>query len=483
MEDYKMNLKKVTITPAQCAVDLGDGSERGLYVDQDYILNKLGRPHRAINLMYCYYPLDETFPQRASECYTGSDVNFAWGYAYDDYFTYKGGLEGNTEGEPFTFMRDVRRHGQDVILTLTCDPHVSDEQIRAIAKDLSTFGRVFLRLNHEADGNWFSFNKRASYEEVGAFFAHFADIIHEEAPNVLMIICIDGVENVDDEKIKKEEAFAEAVRKADIWSVDKYMALNWGWPFEVAEKDNTQHKLEPNDQVYGKTKRTFERFSEICGGVKKPMLISEFNADGDVTGPYKQAELVKDFTDRIKNDPEKWFSGFTFYQFRDDGRLGLEFTDPNNSANGIEWPLMNTYKEIIHEDYYKPGLKVSEEVTLPATLRWGNSEDSDGISMDLNIESNPVFAEANFNGTLKDMNLIMELNGRWFYKAPGVTYVDFMPAFYGKEVPANTVMQLNIFAPPATGENENTGAKDWQTNYYTEIKELPDIRLRFESIM
>ena len=37
------------------------------------------------------------------------------------------------------------------------------------------------------------------------------------------------------------------------------------------------------------------------------MLISEFNADGDVTGPYKQAALVKDFTDRIQNDPEKWF--------------------------------------------------------------------------------------------------------------------------------------------------------------------------------
>jgi len=478
-----VNLKKVTITPAQCAVDLGDGSERGLYVDQDYILNKLGRPHRAINLMYCYYPLDETFPQRASECYTGNDVNFAWGYAYDDYFTYKGGLEGNTEGEPFTFMRDVRRHGQDVILTLTCDPHVSDDQIRAIAKDLSTFGRVFLRLNHEADGNWFSFNKRASYEEVGAFFAHFADIIHEEAPNVLMIICIDGVENIEDEKIKKEEAFAIAVKKADMWSVDKYMALNWGWPFEVAEKDNDQHKLEPNDLVYGKTKRTFERFSEICDGIKKPMLISEFNADGDVTGPYKQAELVKDFTDRIKNDPEKWFSGFTFYQFRDDGRLGLEFTDPNNKSNGIEWPLMNTYKEIIHEDYFKPGLKEGEEATLPAVLRWGNSEDSDGISMELTIESDPVFAEANFNGTLKEMNLVMELNGRWFYKAPGVTFVDFMPAFYGKEIAANTTMKLNIFAPPASGENENTGAKDWQTNVYTEITELPDVRLRYESIV
>ena len=32
-------------------------------------------------------------------------------------------------------------------------------------------------------------------------------------------------------------------------------------------------------------------------------------------------------------------------------------------------------------------------------------------------------------------------------------------------------------------ENEDNGAADWQTNYYTEIKALPNIRLRYESIM
>ena len=48
-------IKKIHMGPAKCAVDLGDGSERGEYVNQDYILNKLGRPHRAVSLMYCYY--------------------------------------------------------------------------------------------------------------------------------------------------------------------------------------------------------------------------------------------------------------------------------------------------------------------------------------------------------------------------------------------------------------------------------------------
>ena len=37
-------MKKLHMGPAQCALDLGDGSERAEYVNQDYILHKLGRP-------------------------------------------------------------------------------------------------------------------------------------------------------------------------------------------------------------------------------------------------------------------------------------------------------------------------------------------------------------------------------------------------------------------------------------------------------
>ena len=33
------NLHKVHIGKANCAIDLGDGSERGEYVNQDYILH------------------------------------------------------------------------------------------------------------------------------------------------------------------------------------------------------------------------------------------------------------------------------------------------------------------------------------------------------------------------------------------------------------------------------------------------------------
>ncbi|MBR5066779.1 MAG: hypothetical protein IKX08_03940, partial [Lachnospiraceae bacterium] len=177
-------IKKILLGKAECAIDLGDGSERGEYVSQDYILNVLGRPMRAISLMTAYYPLDETFPTRAHDAFADKDITFQWDYPYDDYETYKGGLVGQLDKEPFNWMRDVRKHGQDVCLTVTMDTNISDDHIKAMAKDLSTFGRVMLRVNHEAGGDWFSFTKRASYEDIALFFAHVCDIFHEEAKNV-----------------------------------------------------------------------------------------------------------------------------------------------------------------------------------------------------------------------------------------------------------------------------------------------------------
>ena len=70
-------MQKLHLGAAQCALDLGDGSERAEYVNQDYILHKLGRPHRAIGIMYTYYPHDKQWPQRISKahpCFAGRDA-------------------------------------------------------------------------------------------------------------------------------------------------------------------------------------------------------------------------------------------------------------------------------------------------------------------------------------------------------------------------------------------------------------------------
>ncbi len=482
-EQKEITVKTLHMGPAACAVDLGDGSERGEYVNQDYILQKLGRPMRAINLMYCYYPLDKGFPERASVAFKDLDTHGeAWGYPYDDYFPYRGGLIGDREGEPFCFMKDVRRHGMDVLLTLTIDPHVSDEHIIAIAKDLRTYGRVQLRVNHEATGEWFSFNKRASYEEVANFFAHVCEIIHREAPNVNVILCLDGFKSLKAKKMEKEDQFIPAIKAGDIMSVDRYLALHWGWPGDVAERGGKSFARYSVEDIYELAKRSCKRYNEISGK-KKPMVLSELNADADVTGPYDQCRMLKQFTDLIKNDKEKWLSAFTLYQFRDKGRLGLEIEDPNNQEVGIEQPLMNTFRDIISDPYFQPTIKNGKNVTLPVTLRWGGSEDAEGISMPLKFTGNPAFAELYFEDGLENLNLMMEFNGTWFYKAPGVSFVDLMPAFYKKPLEGAATIRLKIFAPPADGENHPEDGDDWMTNSYTEIPALPRVRIRQNPIV
>lgn len=473
-------IKAIHMGPAKCAVDLGDGSERGEYVNQDYILHKLGRPHRAVNLMYCYYPLDKEWPGRISEVMKDANVSFQWDYPYDDYFPYGGGIGGNTDGEPFNFMKDIRKHGQDVILTLTADPNLSDEHLIKIAQELRTYGRMQMRINHEATGNWFSFTKRTTYQGVADFYVRFHNILKEHAPNVSTILCIGGIEDLSKTEIEMEKEFSEAVKATDIWSVDKYMALHWGWPYDVAEVGGNSFGRSAVSEIYEKTKRSYLRFKEINGGKEKPMVMSEFNADGDVTGPYEQADMVQKFCDMLKADKDLWLSGFTFYQFRDRGRLGLEIEDPNNPDVGIEQPEMKTYKEIIHDEFFYPAMEEKGEIQLPAKLRWGSSEDAEGIAIPLHFEKNPTFCEVTFDD---DSNLMMEINGKWFYKSPKAKTIDLMSAFFEKPLDGETDLTLKIFAPPATGENDPSQGDDWQTNYYATLNKLPDIRIRFAPII
>jgi len=469
--------------PAKCALDLGDGSERGEYVDQDYILHVLGRPHRAVNLMYCYYPLDKGWPARASTLVKkGADVGFAWDYAYDDYFPYQGGLEGDTNGEPFRSMRDVRRHGQDVILTLTVDCAVSDEQLVKVAEDLRPFGRLMLRINHEATGTWFAFNKRYTYQQVADFYVRFHNIVKKHAPHIKTILCIGGDHPDENGKMKYEDEFAQAINAADIWSTDTYVALHWGWPFDIAEPGGDSHKRTGNGETLRGFHFGYGRFMAKSGGAARPFVVSEFNADGDVTGPFEQAEQLADFYRRLPKEAP-CVTGVTFYQFRDRGRLGLEIEDPNNPAIGCAQPVLEEYKKILNMEPYLPVMTVGGAADFPAKLRWGGSEDSDGLAVSLAFEHNPVFCEVAFSGEDANLNLMIEINGRWFYKKPGVKTIDLIPAFFQKRLSGKAEIPMRVFAPPPEGVNDPSQGPDWEIQYYAVMQNPPELRIRYAPAM
>ncbi len=485
-----ISVTKTKLLPAQCSVDLGDGSERGEYVEQDYILSKLGRPMRAINLMYCYYPNDKEWPKRASYVMEKKGGESP----YDNYFPYTGGLTGKRHSssgpDVFECMKDIRRHGEDVILTITIDPKVSDDHLITIARDLRPFGRILVRINHEATGTWFSFNKRATYEELGLFFAHCCDIFHKEAPQAKIILCLDGYTSLKQDQMVKENEFKPAIKAADIVSVDRYLSLHWGWPNDIAEKGGKSFKDFGVQNVYALAKKSAARYDKLCRK-HKPMVLSELNADGDVNGPYKQCKMLKDFCNMIKRDKDKWLSGFTLYQFRDRGRLGLEIQDPNNENVGIEQPLMKTFKEIISDPYFSPSFKDGGNVKSSSIkMRWGGSEDSEGIALTYKAGGTPLFCECYFTDDLLDASLMLEVNGRWFYKGAGTGYVDLMPAFFDTPKAKQDTITIRMFMTPTNGINDPSKGKssgkdsedDWAVNQYYEIKSLPIVRIETSSL-
>ena len=126
-----------------------------------------------------------------------------------------------------------------------------------------------------------------------------------------------------------------------------------------------------------------------------------------------------------------------------------------------------------------PEMTEGKKAKLPVKLRWGGSEDADGLAVKLHFDADPVFCEVTFE---EELNLMLEINGRWFYKSPKAKTIDLMPAFYENRLNGAKDLTLKIFAPPASGENDPKDGKDWRTNSYTAITKLPDIRIRYEAV-
>ena len=460
----------VRLSPAGCAADLGVGSERAAYVGQDYVLRALGRPHRSVNLMYCYYPLDQGWPKRASVAFKPSGT-FAWDYPYDDYFPYEGGPGGNTDGEPFRQMRDVRRHGSDVTLTLTVDCSVGNEHLERIADELKDFGRLRLRINHECDGNWFAFNKRYDHKTISDFFIRFHKVIKARAPRISTICCwgsVDGNTN----RLVFEDGLAPMLEYADIWSMDRYISLHYAWPNNICEEDqrNKGFTHVGPEGVWKEMARVYEIFCERSGQ-KKPLELCELNADGDVGGAELQSRELSAFYGKIRGERRDYLKGVTYYQFRDKGRLGLEREDPNDNLVGVPQPFLPDYRALIRDPWFSPGEKWDR---LPANaaleMDWRAADDSDGLAWKVELAGTPSFLEVKFP---KEANLIVRAGTEWFYKKPGIEWVDLTAGV--RHFKAGDTATVTVFAPPADGTNGGA------SSVRTALPTPPLLRLRYPS--
>jgi hypothetical protein len=461
---------RVSLGPALCALDLGDGSERGEYVPQDYVLRLLGRPHRCINLMYCYYPYDKGWPQRASLVFQ-PDKPFAWAYPYDDYFPYQGGPKGTTKGEPFGQMKDIRRHGQDVTLTLAMDCAVKSDHLERIAEELAPFGRMRVRINHECDGTWFAYSKRYTHKEIADFFIRFAKILRRRAPLVQTICCWGSVDPETGEL--RHPDLVPMLEHADIWSVDKYLSLHFAWPFNICEKEELGKTFTAAGAraVYDDMVAVYDGFVR-ASGAKKPLEICEFNADGDVAGRVRQAEMLRQFYRKVAQEKPRFLKGITYYQFRDRGRLGLEQEDPNCQEVGIPSPFLDDYRELLlRERHFSPSEAWSP---LPRsarrTMTWRSAHDADGLGWKLRAPKDVSFFELKWP---KEANLLVRVGDAWFYKRPGIEWIDATEAARA----AGPTVRVAAFAPPAEGTNPRRG-RGFAAETEVKLDVRPAVRIR-----
>lgn len=460
---------RVTLFPATCSLDLGDGSERGEYVDQDYILTALGRPHRSINLMYCYYPFDKGWPKRASVAHKPKGKG-PWPYPYDDYFPFTGGPKGRTDGDAFHQMRDIRRHGQEVTLTLTMDCVVPDDHIRVIARQLKPFGRLRLRLNHECDGFWFAFNRRYTYSQVAAFFVRFAAVLKKEAPLIQLMCCWGHSENLKKAPLRHEKELAPTLKVSDLWSTDKYLTLHHGWPAQACEPEDLgkTYNIHGLKTVWRQMKAIYRRFSELTGE-SRGLELGELNADGNVGGDEYRFKLTREFYALVLREKPAFLKGITYYQFRDQSRLGLEREDPNNIQNGVPTAFLEEYRQIIQNPHFLPK-ETWKRVKGPLRMEWRASEDSEGLGWKVALKKKPIFLELLLD---KKANLMIWAGKKWFYKKPGVEWVDVSEeaALWGRSKP----FPIRLFAPPADGINP-----DGSSQVVTRLSTLPKMRIRYD---
>jgi hypothetical protein len=327
-----------------------------------------------------------------------------------------------------------------------------------------------LRINHECDGDWFAFNKRYKHDVIAAFFIRFAKILQKRAP-MLQTICCWGTQDPETKKLKHFDALAPMLEHADIWSIDKYLSLHYGWPFNICEKGDIykSYMRYGVPRIWDEMHFIYESFAKYTGQ-KKPLEICEFNADGDVAGRRDQDALLSAFYRLVIKEKPKFLKGITYYQFRDRGRLGLEQEDPNLKSVGIASEFLDDYRRILHdESHFAP----KETWTplgprSPRIMSHRAADDTDGIGWRVSVPRNVSFFEIKLP---KELNLLVRVGKGWFYKRPGTEWVDATESARA----AGSRVEVVIFAPPSDGTNPSSG-RGFKSSIDTRLKTPPGVR-------
>lgn len=385
MNNGGLELRGCTAARAKTKLILSNGSERGDYVDCVEMQRSFASPHDGVQLMKTYYPSDPKWNNRAriSRAHPNAASSYAWDHDYDDYWPLDFDVQdGHSERQ----LRQVKLIGADVHLTLTLDMSLADDELVGIFTRLINLGTVYLRINHEANGRWFRHHKLHGRKELGDFFVRCHRLIKCHAPNIKTVFSLsadifvgDQVNSIVTRKLAHIEAreLQEALGIADYWSLDKYVALNWGWP-HTRPGDSGNFFTGTVETWWRLIEETYLLMIFANGGAMKPLFLHEFNSDSDVVGEAGQAAAITEVYRRIQQSDLPWLEGICFYQYCDEGGLGLlRGRDGNYSVT----ESMSAYGEVLRQA--APAISTADVAWDQAhfSFAWESSAAIKGLSL------------------------------------------------------------------------------------------------------
>ncbi len=410
---------------------MSDGSERSTYMPQAQAVDLLGAPHAGVNLMACYYPKQTYWPERRM---FGPDVpHFRHSIADQTEQTRLADMNEWTDGyysfeiddpdtEPLQQIADVRRYGQDARLTVTADLDTPDEDLERMADALKGFGRIQLRLNHEANGcTWFRFARnvgnlkgdeaRAIYQQISAFFVRAYEVFARVAPQVTFVACFNGPgelvnagdpEARDLPQLSADNLGPMYMLPGIVCSLDQYGSLHYGWPGHAIEDppvigpcDAERHKafaLSPRalcEDIFSNYR------DKLCAmrGEQVRIDLGEMNFDEDIHGPDIQTYLVHECYDWVRRNPEI-IGSVTFYELTDRGGLGLfRQADYGDLEDLTSTALLDLYRRIMAWPEFAHPIEETgavEEGTGSVELVWRSACEAEGLSLAVGREARAV---------------------------------------------------------------------------------------------